>query len=73
MTDQTNNVPVTGEDGDSFAPAMLDAARRQYDHEINNDPVVHTNRFPAWDELSEAERARRIIAAAALAQTGETT
>lgn len=32
------------------------AARQLYIHETANDPVIHCNRFPAWEELSEKSR-----------------
>lgn len=39
-------------------------AREQYNRETDNDPIIHSNRFPAWEELSLAERQRRIAALA---------
>ncbi len=32
------------------------AARDAYYHMTDNDPKIHSNRFPTWDELSEEER-----------------
>lgn len=33
---------------------MDESAKKLYQDFINNHPTIHTNRFPAWDELSEA-------------------
>ncbi len=45
-------------------------ALRSYNDETANDPIVHCNRFPSWDELPIAERRKRIaVARAALKGT----
>jgi hypothetical protein len=36
--------------------AKDDAARRAYIKHTDSDPVVHSNRFPTWEELSENTR-----------------
>jgi hypothetical protein len=38
-------------------------ARQAYSQETANDPTIHCNRFPSWDELSEEERTHRIVEA----------
>ena len=31
-------------------------ARELYTRYTDNHPIIHSNRFPTWDELSESER-----------------
>lgn len=33
-------------------------AAKAYDAETSNDPIVHRNRFPGWNELSRIEKNR---------------
>ena len=33
-------------------------AAKAYDDEASNDPIVHCNRFPGWNELSRIEKNR---------------
>jgi len=33
-----------------------DKAKKLYYEYTGNDPVIHSNRFPTWDELTEKER-----------------
>lgn len=35
-------------------------AKKQYDYETDNHPTIHSNLFPAWEELSDEERSERI-------------
>jgi hypothetical protein len=35
-------------------------ARQLYNKSTANDPVMHCNRFPAWDELDDATRSHWI-------------
>jgi len=37
-------------------PKTLRLARKLYTQMTDNDPVVHCNRFPSWDELSSAAK-----------------
>ncbi|WEU67377.1 hypothetical protein [Xanthomonas phage JGB6] len=32
------------------------AAKRAYEDHVNNNPHMHSNRFPSWNELSETTR-----------------
>jgi len=38
------------------------AARARYAHMTGNDPIVHANRFPAWDEIPSDGREQHLAA-----------
>lgn len=31
-------------------------AKKIYDYETDNDPIVHSNRFPSWEELTDEQK-----------------
>lgn len=35
------------------ARILEEAAKKIYNHMTDNDPVIHSNRFPTWEELSD--------------------
>lgn len=36
--------------------SLVEKAKRLYSEYSGNHPTIHCNRFPSWDELSQAER-----------------
>jgi len=34
--------------------------KRYYDHMTDNDPIIHSNRFPLWSELDDATKEQYI-------------
>lgn len=45
-------------------------AQQLYARSTDNDPIVHTNRFPAWSELAESAKDKWRVAAALRAAEG---
>ena len=37
---------------------LSDAGRKAYTHMTDNHPTIHSNRFPGWNELDDAERTK---------------
>lgn len=35
---------------------ITEKAKLLYNHFAGNDPIIHCNRFPSWEELSEQHR-----------------
>ena len=50
--------------GESIPTLLL--AKKIYDDETDNDPIVHCNRFPSWHELSKEDKQKYIDRAKAL-------
>lgn len=43
--------------------SIIMLAKKIYDDETANDPIVHCNRFPSWHELSEENKQKYIARA----------
>lgn len=35
-------------------------AKKRYEDRTNNHPTIHCNRFPSWEELTDAEREKLV-------------
>jgi len=42
---------------------LIENAKMAYSASITNYPAIHTNRFPTWEELTEAQRSTWIAQA----------
>lgn len=43
--------------------ATIEKAKKLYNDFTSNDPTIHCNRFPLWEELSEQHRNQWILRA----------